>query len=153
MKICEHKVATWGRSLVIAAALVLVFYHSRAVAEEGGHMSKLELCPETPNCVCSLEPRESHQIAPLRYEGDGNAAWDRLRAVMAERKRTKLVEEGKGYLHYVETTLIMRFKDDVEFSLNENANQIEVRSASRVGRSDLGVNRKRVEAIREAFGA
>ena len=114
-------------------------------------MKALEACPDTPNCVCSIEEREDHFIGPLKYEGDDGAALTRLKAVMSEMKRTKLVEEKDGYLHFVTTTALMRFKDDIEFSLNAEAKQIEVRSASRVGRSDFGVNRKRVEEIRKAF--
>lgn len=110
-------------------------------------------CPDSPNCVSSLAPDSDreHYIAPFSFSGDPAAAWQRLRTAVLAEKRVTIVQESKGYLHAEMRSLIFRFVDDIEFSLAADAGLINVRSASRVGYSDFGVNRKRVERIRAAF--
>ncbi|MEE9422172.1 MAG: DUF1499 domain-containing protein, partial [Gammaproteobacteria bacterium] len=71
--------------------------------------------------------------------------------ILKSTKRTKIVEHLELYLHVEATSLIFRFVDDVEFLISPDENIIHVRSASRIGRSDWGVNRKRIERIRKAF--
>ena len=110
-------------------------------------------CPDSPNCVSSLasgSDRE-HYVAPFSFSGDPAAAWQQLRTAVLAEKRVTIVEEKEDYLHAEMRSLIFRFVDDVEFSLDADAGLINVRSASRVGYSDFGVNRKRVERIRTAF--
>jgi uncharacterized protein (DUF1499 family) len=110
-------------------------------------------CPDSPNCVSSQAPESDreHYIAPFSFSGDPAAAWQRLKTAVLAEKRVTIVEERIGYLHAEMRSLIFRFVDDVEFSLAADAGLINVRSASRVGYSDFGVNRKRVERIRAAF--
>lgn len=110
-------------------------------------------CPSSPNCVCSQESAGEHQIEPIRYQGDGEAALARMKAVILGESRTQIVEEKPGYLHAVFTSLIFRFRDDVEILVDDSAKVLQIRSASRVGHSDLGVNRKRVERLRDRFSA
>lgn len=117
----------------------------------GAANGRLANCPDSPNCICSQEARPSHQIAALAYEGDGPAAFSRLADLLKSWPRAGIISQTDTYLHVEFTTRIMRFVDDVEFLLVEDEKVIHVRSASRVGYSDLGANRKRVEAIRAAF--
>jgi uncharacterized protein (DUF1499 family) len=112
---------------------------------------KLSPCPDSPNCVCSHEPRESHHIEPLRFTGSPEEAWNRLASVLKQLPRTRVITLDHEYLHVEFTTRLLRFVDDVEFLVDGQAGVIHIRSASRVGHSDLGANRKRVEAIRSAF--
>lgn len=113
---------------------------------------KLRACPKSPNCVCSQGNEDKqHAIAPLTFSGDVASAKKKLRQVIDGMPRTRVVDEQENYWRVEFTTLIMRFTDDVEFLFDAKAKTIHVRSASRVGHSDLGANRKRVEAIREAF--
>ena len=112
---------------------------------------KLLPCPSSPNCVCSTDEDAGHAIAPLAFTGPASEAFSRIKSVTLAMPRTRSLEESTNYLRVEFTTLICRFKDDVEFVLDEQNSVIHVRSASRVGHSDLGVNRKRVEAIRQAF--
>lgn len=114
-------------------------------------MAGIAACGSKPNCVSSTATDEPHTIKPLAFKGDGGKAMERVKAVMKGLPRTKLIEEEDAYLHYEVRTRLMRFTDDVEFGLNAEAGVIDVRSASRVGYSDMGVNRKRVEAIRKRF--
>lgn len=116
-------------------------------------MATIKSCGSKPNCVSSTAPEGSHYVEPLATGGDSAAALERVRAVMKALPRTKLVGEEAGYLHYEVRSRIMRYVDDVEFGTNEEGGVIDLRSVSRVGYSDMGVNRKRVEAIREAFNA
>ena len=109
---------------------------------------KLASCPSSPNCVSS-QASDNHAIAPLRFSGDAEAALRKLKAVVEGMPRTRIIESKPGYLYAEFSTALMGFVDDVEFYCDGAA--IQVRSASRLGYSDLGVNRKRVDAIREAF--
>lgn len=119
-----------------------------AVARE-----RLEPCPSSPNCVSTLaEPADAqHHIAPLTFEGEVEPARERLKDIVLELPRTTLVEEDDGYLRFTFRTALFRFVDDVEFRFEPDTGTVHFRSASRVGRSDLGVNRKRMERIREAW--
>jgi uncharacterized protein (DUF1499 family) len=88
---------------------------------------------------------------PIPYQGTREEAWARLLRVLRTHPRTRIVEEEPGYLHAECRSLIFRFVDDVELEIDDEARQIHFRSASRLGRSDFGVNRKRMEGIRRAF--
>jgi len=111
---------------------------------------RLSVCPGSPNCVCSAHPDDhDHMIAPLRYEGDAARAIVAMKEVLTALDRAELKSERPDYLHYEVTTKLMRFVDDVE--LHFVSGVIHVRSASRVGYSDFGVNRRRVEEIRRLW--
>lgn len=112
---------------------------------------KLAPCPTTPNCVSSQSTDTEHAIEPLTYRGDPKQAMAKLEGIIRRMPRSKVVAESGNYLYAEFTSLIFRFVDDVEFYLDEDINLIQVRSASRLGKSDFGVNRKRIEAIREAW--
>jgi uncharacterized protein (DUF1499 family) len=116
---------------------------------------RLAACPTTPNCVSSQAPEsdEQHKIAPLTYTASPSEAMSALKAVIQAMERTEIISEGENYLYAEFTTPIMGYVDDVEFWLDPTTSVIHVRSASRLGQSDLGVNRKRVEEIRSKFTA
>jgi uncharacterized protein (DUF1499 family) len=113
---------------------------------------ELTPCPSSPNCVSTrADPAdEVHHIAPYTVE-DPATAWSTLDTVVLDMPRVEKVDESETTRHYVFTTALMRFKDDVQFELDASDGVIHFRSASRVGRSDLGVNRKRMETIRTAL--
>lgn len=145
-----------ARMLLVAAALILVLFTALqgcagpevGLTPEG----RLAPCPDRPNCVCSDgESSEGSFISPIAIpEGEApEAAFGRLLGLVAERAR---VERHEGdWAHAVFTTRILRFRDDVELRLDRDAGVIQVRSASRVGYSDLGKNRSRIEGLRKAF--
>jgi len=108
-------------------------------------------CPSSPNCVCSQDPDSEHQIEPIPYKGETSAALARMKAIILTVPRTRIVEERAGYIHAVFTSLVFRFQDDVEVLADESSRVLQIRSASRVGHSDLGVNRNRVARIKERF--
>jgi uncharacterized protein (DUF1499 family) len=112
---------------------------------------KLAPCPDSPNCVCSQDARPSHSIAPLTCTGPWPAARQKLLAVIRSMPRSRVVAEQADYIHVEFASAAFGFVDDVEFLVDAAAHVIHVRSASRVGYSDLGVNRRRVEDIRGKF--
>lgn len=110
---------------------------------------RLADCPRSPNCVASQMADEGHRIAPLAFRDGPDAAFARLREALQHRSDTKIIEEAPGYLQVeFHTTL---FVDDGEFLLDPEQRIIHVRSASRLGYSDLGKNRSRMEEIRRDF--
>lgn len=109
-------------------------------------------CPDKPNCVNSFAEKGDHAIAPLTYVGSPETAVSNLVLVVESMPRSRIVASVPGYIHAEYRSRIFRFVDDVEFLVAPSGSVIHVRSASRLGYSDLGVNRKRVESIRTLFG-
>lgn len=120
----------------------------KALVDASGRLAP---CPDSPNCVSSEATDEVHAIAAYRIRGDAAAAWQALASHLAELPRVEVVTDEGGYLQAVFTTRLMRYRDDVEFALDAAAGVIRVRSASRVGYGDMGVNRERIESIRAAL--
>ena len=135
-------------ALLLVRVMFMFWTPNKVERLDGGRLSP---CPASPNCVCSQDDEIAHQIKPLSFTGGPREAWQRLTSVVTQLPRTRIVTNGSTYLHVEFTTRLLRFVDDVEFLLDETAAVIHVRSASRVGHSDLGANRARVEAIRQLF--
>ena len=112
---------------------------------------KFTPCPDSPNCVCSQYPDQSHKIEPLTYKGSPEEARTRLLGVIQSMKRAKVVTAGVRYLHIEFTSAVFRFVDDAEFFIDDAQKLIHMRSAARLGYYDFGVNRKRLETIRQIF--
>ena len=117
----------------------------------GGKGRELSPCPKSPNCVSSLSEDESHYVKPLAYEGTVEKAKKKLIGVISSMKRSEIVAAEDNYLHATFVSFLFRFVDDVEFYFDNDRRIIHLRSASRTGYSDLGINRKRVEEIRKRF--
>lgn len=110
-------------------------------------------CKSTPNCVGSQATDPGHHVDPIRFNGSAEAAWKALRQIVRGSERATIVREEDGYLYATFSSKLMGFVDDTEFLLDARGGVIHVRSAARLGYSDLGVNRKRVEAIRAKLAA
>jgi uncharacterized protein (DUF1499 family) len=108
-------------------------------------------CPESPNCVLSQQSDEKHRIQPLAYTGSLEVAKERLSQVILSLENTRIIIQNRDYWHVEFTSRWLRFIDDVEFYFVESEPLIHLRSASRLGYSDFGANRKRVEKIRTRF--
>ena len=136
--------------LIIALSSSLIFSTSAlaAIGLSDGHLSP---CPSSPNCVVSQDGDEEHAIEPIIYKSDRNRAKETLLKVLSVVPRTEVIEQTDNYIHTESTSRIFKFVDDSEFYFPENEKVIQVRSASRVGESDLGVNRRRIEQIRLAM--
>ncbi|MBT3337932.1 MAG: DUF1499 domain-containing protein [Anaerolineae bacterium] len=142
-------------ALFPAAVLILFFTFSllsRSASAAGVINKKLTQCPEKPNCVCSEFPNDSaHTIAPIQIpEGMEGTALSVVKEVLLEMDG-EIQNESDSYLAATFTSGFFRFIDDVEIRLDTEASLLHVRSASRAGYSDMGVNQIRVEEIRSLF--
>jgi uncharacterized protein (DUF1499 family) len=146
--------------LVVVAIAVgqLGFLQGTPPTDLGVRDGKLKPPSMTENSVTSqaaLYPdhpqRKYADIAPLALKGDGPATLAKIKAIVEGMHGAKVVKSEPGYLYAQFTTRLMKYVDDVEFWFDPAANVIQVRSASRVGRGDMGVNRKRIEAVRAAL--
>lgn len=105
-------------------------------------------CPESPNCVSSQAQDAGHYIAPFKITGDPDKAWAALKNAILGKGRMVITRETSDAIDAEATSLVFRFVDDINAILDADAQVIHIRSASRTGYSDFGVNRKRVEALR-----
>ena len=124
---------------------------ARRPANLGVRAGKLAPCPSSPNCVSTQADDAEHRIDVIPFAGISADALANLKRAISTLARAASVTETADYLHVEFTSLIFRFVDDVEFWIDESNHVIHFRSASRIGHGDLGVNRKRMEAIRQAF--
>lgn len=138
-----------ARAVVIAVGVLALLSMTGSMPTNLGLSGgKLAPCPDSPNCVSSQATDPRHAIAPFALDRSFGAAKEELRQAAAKLPRAKFISESENYLRFEFRSLIFRFVDDVEFHLDNATKTIHVRSASRVGHSDFGVNRRRIEAIR-----
>jgi len=109
---------------------------------------QLPPCPSSPNCVSSQATDADHAIAPFKIVGNVEEAWTALKKALISQSRTVITDETGNTLHAQATSLVFRFVDDIDAILDTDARLIHIRSASRTGYGDFGVNRKRVEMLR-----
>ena len=135
-------------------------FQSTAPSDLGVRDGRLKPPSNTDNSVTSqaaLYPdhpqRAYSDVAPLPLRGDGPATIAKINVVVGAMDGAKIVKSDPDYLYAQYTTRLMKFVDDVEFWYDPTARVIQVRSASRVGKGDMGVNRKRIEAVRAALAA
>lgn len=135
------------------APAVLLSLAACGVPELGLRGERLTDCPDRPNCVSSLAANDGHRVDALPLVREVMATRGALLAIVAAMPRTLVLAEQSHYLRFQFTTLVFRFKDDLEFHLVPAEKLVHVRSSSRVGYSDFGVNRRRVAAVRRAYQA
>lgn len=119
-----------------------------APANLGAASGRLAPCPSSPNCVSSDATDARHAVAPFELAVPAGEAWPAVRRAVSELPRTRIVVETGGYLHAECRSALFGFVDDLELLLRSQEGSIAVRSASRVGYGDMGVNRERVEQLR-----
>lgn len=134
--------------IVLFLPILLIGCHGTRPANLGVQQGKLAACPTSPNCVSSQALDAEHRIDPLPFHGSSLQSMAKLQSLLHQLPRTAIITATDSYLHAECTSLLFRFVDDLEFLVDDNARVIHVRSASRLGKGDLGVNRKRVETIR-----
>jgi uncharacterized protein (DUF1499 family) len=139
---------------VVLVSLIMLTGCSGNIPDLGLNNGELMPCPKTPNCVNSQAADEKHYIQPIHFTGTQQEAQGRLLRILESQKRTKILTAQMNYIRVEFTSALFRFVDDVEFYIPETQADetiIHIRSASRVGYSDLGANRKRIEQIRNKF--
>jgi len=138
--------------VILSGSVVLAGCHGARPATLGVRDGRLAPCPSSPNCVSSRAEDDVHRVAPFPFTGTAGAAIGRLAGIVRSLPRAAVVTATETYLHAEFRSAVFRFVDDAEFYADESAGVIQVRSAARVGSSDLGVNRKRIEEIRARWG-
>ena len=138
--------------VILSGSVVLAGCNGARPATLGVRDGRLAPCPSSPNCVSSRAEDDVHRVAPFTFTGTAGAAIGRLAGIVRSLPRASVVAASETYLHAEFRSAVFRFVDDAEFYADESAGVIQVRSASRVGSSDLGVNRKRIEGIRARWG-
>jgi uncharacterized protein (DUF1499 family) len=133
-------------------ALASIFHFEGSIPDNlGVNHGFLSPCPSSPNCVVSQNADETHYVKPITYQGDRQTARETLLKVLSVVPNTVIVEERDNYIRTESRSKIMGFVDDAEFYFPDDKKVIQIRSASRLGESDLGVNRRRLEQIRLAM--
>lgn len=129
--------------------LLLIFLAAGCTGERPKHLGApqtgLSPCPDSPNCVSSESGDPGHRIEPLQ------GTIEEISRIIKTMERSNIIVQNDQYLYAEFTSAIMRFVDDAEFLYDPVQKVVQVRSASRLGKSDLGVNRKRIEFIRSAL--
>jgi uncharacterized protein (DUF1499 family) len=140
-------------TISIACMVLLMVNPTTEANPAGAARAHFEPCSSAPHCVSSQAPETDtrHYIVPFTFDGAPRGAMAALKRVVGAIPRTRLVTESADYLHYEFTSRVFKFVDDVEFYVDEAAKRVDVRSSSRIGWWDVGVNRRRVEQIRAAF--
>jgi uncharacterized protein (DUF1499 family) len=141
--------ASWPGAAM--AALFGSLFAGTPPADLGARDGRLAPCPAKPNCVSSQSADETHRIAPFPLRGPPLSSMAALARIVAAQPGATIVVQRDDYLYATFATALMGFVDDVEFVVDAPRGLIDVRSASRLGYGDLGVNRKRVEALRAAY--
>lgn len=138
-------------ALLVVVVLMLRFVRPGMPSDLGIKNGRLADCPSSPNCVMSQTDSLPHKVEPLPYSGTAEQTRDRLKSVFEQEKGWTWVIEKEAYWHLEYRTRWMGYVDDVEFLFVDDEQTVHVRSASRLGYSDLGANRTRVERLRSVL--
>jgi uncharacterized protein (DUF1499 family) len=139
-------------ALLVVAVTWLIATRRNAVTLAGPD-GALRPCPASPNCVSTGSEDTVHAMAPIPFADAPEAAQARARAALLAEPRMRIITERAGYLHAEARTLVFRFVDDVEIVVDADARVFRFRSASRQGRTDIGVNRKRMTRVGDRLRA
>lgn len=142
---------TGGKRFLLYFCLAEVLFLAGCAGNPPANLGQFAPCPESPNCVSTQATDEKHGMKSIPYSGTTDTAKKNLLKIVRSLPRTRVVADKEDYLHVEFTSRIFRFVDDVEFYLGIEDAKIHFRSASRLGHSDLGANRKRMETIRSQF--
>lgn len=136
--------------LLLACVLLTALSCAARPPKAGLLAGRLRPCPGKPNCICSEDRQAEAWVEPLTFQGPPTRAWEQLQAVLQDMKGT-IQRQDDQYICTTFSTKVLRFVDDMEFRMVAEENTIHVRSASRVGYSDLGLNKRRMERLRSRF--
>ncbi|MBY9009462.1 MAG: DUF1499 domain-containing protein [Candidatus Lokiarchaeota archaeon] len=108
-------------------------------------------CPNSPNCVSTQAKDDKHKIDPIQYSGSLSEVKTKIVKILDSLTRSKIITNKENYIHVEFRTATFKFVDDVEFLFDDSEKIIHFRSRARMGYSDMGVNRKRMEIIRDKY--
>ena len=140
--------------LILIAILFIVPHLASAPDDLGVRNGKLKAVPDSPNCVSTFaaEDDNQHYISPLTYTGSLEDTMLKIESTVSSISGFKIITKESNYVHIEATTPVFRYVDDLEIYLDDSTKRVHFRSASRIGQSDLGANRKRVEKLKASLG-
>ena len=137
--------------LLLLLGIALVSCSGNSSSKLGISDSGLAPCPSSPNCVSSDSQDNAHHVKPFQLTVPPEEAWHAVRKLVSKLPRTQIVSERPDYIHAECRSAVFGFVDDLEMNLRPAQGIIAVRSASRLGYSDFGVNRRRIETLRSSL--
>jgi len=145
----------WLRRLALLIGAAATLFFALALMNQppgalGIADGQLAACPNSPNCVSTFSLSSEHQMDPIPFRGSTDQLVEKLKSIVGQLPRTRVVHQTHNYLHVECRSFWFGFVDDVEFLIDAEQKLIQFRSASRVGYSDLGVNRRRMETLQKA---
>ena len=138
-------------TVLLIASMPLLSCSGKRPSNLGISDSRLAPCPASPNCLSSDDSDSAHKISPFQLMKPATEVWQTVRKLVSEMPRTRIVNETSDYLHAECRSGVFGFVDDLELHLRPSEGIIAVRSASRLGYSDFGVNQRRIETLRAAL--
>jgi len=139
-----------GLILLFIIGMYLMSFLASRPENLGVRDGRLAPCPESPNCVSTQADDPEHRMQPIEFASSATDALRAVKRVVERMPRTRIIHERENYLYAEFRSRVFRFVDDVEFLVDEQAGRIHFRSASRVGYSDFGANRRRMERLSAA---
>lgn len=136
-------------ALIALMVIVMIVKNIKTPSNLGVNQGKLAPMPKSPNAVSSQSDDPEKKVAPIPFKGDLNESKERIKQALNAYGNIRIVKEENNYIHAVNTSSKMKYHDDLEFYFDEQAAVIHFRSASRIGYSDMGVNRERYESLME----
>jgi uncharacterized protein (DUF1499 family) len=143
------KVLIFIAALITLMALFMIVKNMRIPSNLGVNQGKLAPMPKSPNAVSSQSEDPEKKVEPFPFKGTLNESKEQIKKALEAYGNVRIVTEEEQYIHAVCTTGTMKYHDDLEFYFNEKESVIHFRSASRVGYSDMGLNRERYERLSE----
>lgn len=139
-------------SFFIILVIIFIISCSNVIPKNIGIKNgKLAEMPRSPNAVSSQTNITEKHVDPFKFNGNLQNTKKIIIKIIKETSNAKIITQNQNYIHVVYTTKIMKFKDDVEFYFDNKAKLVHFRSASRVGYSDMGLNRKRYNQIKNKY--
>lgn len=137
--------------LLTLTLLGLLVKNNRTPTNLGMTNGSFARLPRTPNGISSQTTDLRKKVDPFPFNQNLTESKNSLKIIIAAFEDMKIRTEGKNYIHLISTSKTMRFHDDIEFFFDERSKVVHFRSASRIGYSDMNVNRKRYERLREEY--
>ncbi|MDF1617075.1 DUF1499 domain-containing protein [Petrocella sp. FN5] len=150
----KDKIKMWIAIIVVvmvSGVFISMVVGNMKVSKLGVREGLLAEMPETPNAVSSQTRDEDKKVAPFPYKEDLQTTKEEIKLAVKAYGDAKIVEEESNYIRMVFTTGLMRYKDDVEFYFDDQEKVVHFRSASRIGYSDMGLNRERYNTLYEYY--
>ncbi|MGL1891614.1 MAG: DUF1499 domain-containing protein [Spirochaetaceae bacterium] len=135
--------------IIVLMALFMVVKNNKVPADLGVNDGKLAPMPKSPNAVSSQSDDPEKKVDPIPFKGDLNQSKEWIKKALEVYGNISIVKDESNYIHAVNTTSKMKYNDDIEFYFDEEVALIHFRSASRVGYSDIGLNRQRYDKLLE----